>query len=145
MKDYLLEAVYFITVDISSGFHHIEVSKEDRHKTTFPTANVHFEWNRMPFGLRNAPIVFPQVIANLLQKHQLQKVSLNYLDNYYRLLKTYQEHLRTHLRQLFEMIKAEEIKLKLKNLKTKWSLLRVTWNWEIGSTYQSDNTTQCPG
>ncbi len=112
MKDLFLGAEYFTTVDIASGFHHIEVAPEDKKKTAFSTMDGHFEWNRMPFGLKNAPIIFQRVIANLLQKHELNNFALNYIDDIIIFSKTFEEHL-THLQRLFDMLRHENIKLKL--------------------------------
>lgn len=111
MKDLFLNAEWFTTIDIASGFYHIEVAEEDRFKTAFSTINGHYEWNRMPFGLKNAPVIFQRVIANLLQKHEMTKFALNYIDDIIIFSKTFSEHL-VHLRRLFEVVKAENVQLK---------------------------------
>lgn len=112
MKDHFLGANWFTTVDIASGFYHIEVEEADKPKTAFSTVSGHFEWNRMPFGLKNAPVIFQRVIANLLQKHSLSTFALNYIDDIVVFSRTYDEHLE-HLSRLFAMLKAEDIRLKL--------------------------------
>lgn len=66
----------------------------------------------MPFGLKNAPVFFQRVIANLLRKHDMAKFALSYVDNIVLFSKTYDKHLE-HLKRLFEMLKQEDIKLKL--------------------------------
>lgn len=35
----------------------------------------------MPFGLKNAPIVFQRIISNLLRKHKFQSFATNYIDD----------------------------------------------------------------
>ena len=37
-----------------SGFHQIPLDEADAHKTAFSTPSGHFEFVRMPFGLKNA-------------------------------------------------------------------------------------------
>lgn len=112
MKDLFLGASWFTTIDIASGFHHIEMFEADKRKTAFSTMNGHYEWNVMPFGLKNAPIVFQRVISNLLQKHKMHKFAVNYIDDIIIFSKSFEEHL-AHLKLLFEMVEKENITLKL--------------------------------
>ena len=81
IEDKLLHARWFSTLDIASGFHHIEIVPEDRHKTSFVTMNEQYEWIVMPFGLKNAPQMFQRVIYNILKKHNLLPFSHNYIDD----------------------------------------------------------------
>ncbi|XP_055390591.1 uncharacterized protein LOC129619374 [Condylostylus longicornis] len=53
--DKLDRAQYFTTLDIAKGFHQILVREEDRKKTAFSTPQGHYEYIRMPFGLKTAP------------------------------------------------------------------------------------------
>ena len=62
MIDYILDhlgkAKYFSAFDLSAGFHQIPMKEDDKKYTAFSTTQGHFEYNRMPFGLRNAPATF---------------------------------------------------------------------------------------
>lgn len=53
--DQLGYSKYFITSDLANGFHQIETHPKDIHKTAFSTPFGHYEFLRMPFGLKNSP------------------------------------------------------------------------------------------
>ena len=45
------------------GYHQLRIAKEDRHKITFVTKWDCFQYIVMPFGLKNAPALFSQVVV----------------------------------------------------------------------------------
>ena len=48
-------AKYLSVFDLSTGFPHIKMNPRDSHKTAFSTPHGHYEFDRMPFGLKTAP------------------------------------------------------------------------------------------
>ena len=57
---------YFSTLDCNAGYWQINVDKSDREKTAFVTQDGHYEFKRMPFGLKNAPSCFQRVMDVIL-------------------------------------------------------------------------------
>jgi hypothetical protein len=51
-------ARYFSALDCASSYWQVPLSLEDRIKTAFSTATGHYEYLRMPFGLKSAPSTF---------------------------------------------------------------------------------------
>lgn len=89
--DQLGSAKYFSIFDLASGFHQILMSKTDKHKTAFSTPYGHFEYNRMPFGLRNAPATFQRLMDQVLTG--LQGIELFvYLDDIVIYARSLEEH-----------------------------------------------------
>ncbi|GBG69353.1 hypothetical protein CBR_g4047 [Chara braunii] len=90
-------AQFFSKLDLKSGYHQLEIRKEDRYKTAFKTRYGHFKWLAMPFGLTNAPATFQAAMTTEF-RHMLDRFVLIYLDDilvYSRSLDEHVEHLHT--------------------------------------------------
>ncbi len=70
----------FSSLDLLSGYWQVNLAPEARVSTTFSTPSGHFEWLRMPFGLKSALITF-QRLMNTLLGDLLGKDVFAYLDN----------------------------------------------------------------
>jgi len=86
-----------------------------REVTAFITPWGLFEWNRMPFGLCNAPATFQRLINQVLRKY-LRKFILVYLDDIIIYSKTFEEY-KEHVRLVFEVLQAASLMMKLKKCK----------------------------
>ena len=50
-------------IDGFSGYHHIRIAKEDRHRITFAAEWGCFQYTVIPFGLKNAPVIFSTIVV----------------------------------------------------------------------------------
>lgn len=109
--DMLGKSMYFTTLDLASGYHQIEVQEEDREKTGFSTPFGHFEFNRMPFGLKTAPATFQRAMNNVLKGLQGLHC-LVYLDDVIIFSKSLQEHSQK-LKAVFDRFRETNLKVQL--------------------------------
>ncbi|OWY95145.1 reverse transcriptase [Phytophthora megakarya] len=59
-------AAWFMSLDMASGFWAIQMTERAKLISAFVCTFGHFQWIRMPFGLKNAPLVYQIVINNCL-------------------------------------------------------------------------------
>ncbi|KAE9313017.1 hypothetical protein PR003_g19611 [Phytophthora rubi] len=58
--------LWFCSLDAASGFWAVMMTRRARTISAFVCALGHFEWLRMPFGLKNAPMIYQRMIDNAL-------------------------------------------------------------------------------
>lgn len=109
--DKLGRCMYFTTLDLASGFHQIEMDPRHIQKTAFTVENGHYEFTRMPFGLKNAPSTFQRVMDNIL-KDLIGKVCLVYLDDIIIYSTSLQEHLEG-ITQVFRRLREANFKIQM--------------------------------
>ena len=109
------EAKYFTTMDAMSGFWQIAMAEEDREKTAFVTQYGLFEYNIMPFGLKNAPATFQRCMDEILKEYRDEFVTV-YIDDILIYSKTFEEHLE-HIRKVLQKLREANMKIKLKKCK----------------------------
>ena len=59
-------AMWFCSLDAASGFWAIEMTQRASDISAFVCPLGHFQWLRMPFGLKNAPMIYQRMIDNAL-------------------------------------------------------------------------------
>lgn len=80
--DSLSSAYCFTTLVLASGYNQVPVTEKDQFKKAFCTPFGLFEWNRMHFGLCNAPGSFQKLMEKLFGDKRLGCQSLLlYLDD----------------------------------------------------------------
>lgn len=111
LLDKLGRSQYFTTLDLAKGFHQILVREEDRPKTAFSTPSGHYEFVRMPFGLKNAPSTFQRLMNEVLKDH-INDNCVVYMDDILIFSTSLQEHMTT-LRKIFRTLKEANLKIQV--------------------------------
>ena len=75
----LSKAKIFSKFDLKFGFWQIQIKEEDRYKIAFTVPFGHYEWNVMPFGLKNAPSEFQKVMNDIFNLYTT--FLMVYIDN----------------------------------------------------------------
>lgn len=109
---FLLGAKYLTTLDLYAGYHQVSVAPESRKYTAFITERGLFEFNRLSFGLRNAPRTFARMM-NFVLTGLLCSSAMVYLDDVLVASKTFVEHL-AHLEQVFQRLDNYNLRLKMR-------------------------------
>ena len=107
--DQLGHSKYFTTLDLASGFHQIPMGEQDRRKTAFTTPLGHYEFTRMPFGLKNAPATFQRLMNTVLSGLQGLQCFV-YLDDIVIYASSITEH-SEKLKAIFERLAVNNLKL----------------------------------
>lgn len=69
---------YFSTLDLASSFQQIKVNEADVEKTAFSINSGKYEFLRMPFGLKNAPVIFQRALDDIFREH-IGKICYEYI------------------------------------------------------------------
>lgn len=107
----LTDAEWFSTLDLASGYWQVEMDALDREKTAFTTPQGLFEFERMPFGLCNAPATFQRLMQQCLSG-QLSDYAFVYLDDIILYTPDFASHLQ-HLDKVLERLGQHGLKLRL--------------------------------
>lgn len=90
---YLQQAKYFWTLDLTQGYYQIAIRPNDKPKTAFRMADGVCEWNVMPFGLTNAPSTFQRLVTEIFAPCANMSYYLDDILVYNSTFQDHQEHL----------------------------------------------------
>ena len=109
--DRLGRAQYFTILDLAKGFHQIMVKDSDQKKTAFSTPSGHYEYIRMPFGLKNAPATFQRLINSILRNF-INKICVVYLDDILIFSTSLEEHVDS-INKIFGALRKANLKIQI--------------------------------
>ena len=91
--DTLAGSKYFTVLDMKSGYHQVELLEEHNCRPAFTVGPLGFwEFNRLPFGLNNAPATYQRLMEQCLGDLNM-KICAIYLDDLIIFSSTLEEHL----------------------------------------------------
>uniref|UniRef100_A0A1A8L5P6 Gypsy retrotransposon integrase-like protein 1 n=1 Tax=Nothobranchius pienaari TaxID=704102 RepID=A0A1A8L5P6_9TELE len=105
----LKAAKWYSTLDLASGYWQVEMDPTDREKTAFTTPVGLYEFERMPFGLCNAPATFQRLMQRCLG-NMVNESLLIYLDDVVVFSADFDSHVR-HLSEVFNKLHQHGLKL----------------------------------
>nr|GEW12380.1 putative reverse transcriptase domain-containing protein [Tanacetum cinerariifolium] len=105
----------YLKIDLRLGYHQLRAHEEDIPKTAFRTRYGHYEFKVMPFGLKNAPAVFMDLM-NQVCKPYLDEFVIVFIDDILIYSKNKKEH-EEHLKAILELLKKEELYAKFSKCK----------------------------
>ena len=101
-------AIYFTTLDLCAGYHHIPLDKSSIPKTAFNSPFRKYEYVKVPFRLAQAPAYFQELMTGIPKDFPF---AIAYLDDIIIFSKTQQEHL-SHIHMVFEKLKSANLSMK---------------------------------
>lgn len=83
---------YYTSIDCLKGFHQCAIALRDQEKTAFVTEDGHYQYTRMPMGLKNAPSSFQKMMNDVLVGQPKKHVKC-YMDDIGVADPTFMDHL----------------------------------------------------
>lgn len=107
--DQLGRSQYFSTLDMEKGYHQVSLDPDHKEKTAFSSNLGHYQFKRMPFGLKNAPATFQRLMNSVLAGLQGIKCFV-YLDDVVVYGSNLHDH-NTKLKEIFQCFREFNLKL----------------------------------
>ena len=103
---------------MKSGFWQIQIQENQRYKTAFTVPFGQYEWNVMPFGLKNAPSEFQRIMNEIFNPYS--QFTIVYIDDVLIFSPNLEQHYK-HLKIFIKIIKQNGLVLS----KTKINLFQT--------------------
>ncbi len=97
------------TLDLTAGFHQLAMDESSSELTTFVCPFGKFRYQRMPFGLKNAPAIFQFVVESVLKP--VNDCCKNYVDDVIIYSSNWSDHL-SHIKRIIECLGASGLTIK---------------------------------
>ena len=91
---------------MKSGFWQIQIDEKDKYKTAFTVPFGHYEWNVMPFGLKNAPSEFQNIMNDIFTPYT--SFSIVYIDDVLIFSNSIDQHWK-HLESFIKIVQINEL------------------------------------
>ena len=97
----------FYKIDLSSGYHQLNIRASYIPKTTLRTRYGHYEFLVMSFGLTNAPATFMELMNGVFRPY-LDSFVIVFIDDILVYSKTNEDHVQ-HLRIVLQRLREEKL------------------------------------
>ena len=101
---------YFTTLDLVRGYYQMPVEETSREFTAFSTPRHHWQFKRLPFGLKNAPAAFQREMQAVLSGFSWKKV-LVYIDDILIVEDSFEKHLDL-VKKVLDTLNRHGVKIK---------------------------------
>ena len=109
--DELKGAGVFSKINLRYGYHQLRINDADVNKMAFRTRYGHYEFLVMPFGLKNEPTVFMNLMNHVFRPF-LNRFVVVFIDDILVYSKDWEDH-ETHLRVVLETLGKEQLYVKM--------------------------------
>ena len=120
---------YLTSFELVRGYYQLPLDEQSREYTAFSTPHNHWQFKRLPFGLRNAPSAFQRQMQRILSEFPWGKVIV-YIDDLLIMTETFEEHLSL-LSRVLSVLSRHGVKVKPP--KCKWLVEEVEYLGHIVS------------
>lgn len=103
---------YFTLLDLEDGFHHVYMAENSIKYTSFITPFGQYEYQRMPFGLKNAPDRFQRFVNEVLSSVTRTGNVVIYIDDFLIATETIEQHFKI-LAEVFQLLTENLLELRL--------------------------------
>jgi len=95
------KARYISKMDLAKGYYQLSVRPADQPKTAFVCHKGKFQFTRMPFGVRNAPAVFQQLMNQILREEE--QFASPYMDDIVVFSNSWEDHI-SHIKTVLSRL-----------------------------------------
>ena len=103
-------ATVYSVIDLAGAFWQLPVDQDSKEKTAFVVQSGQYQFNRMPFGLRNAPASFQKLIADIF-RGLTYKTMVGFIDDIICFSPNVDQHMKD-LQEIFHRLRQANLKAK---------------------------------
>ena len=95
------QATFISKLDLSKGYYQVQLTDDAQPKTAFTSHRGTYQFTRMPFGVKNAPACFQELMQRVLSDHRPYATA--YMDDVVVFSTTWEDHL-VHLGKVLQAL-----------------------------------------